>query len=128
MTASRSSGVCVLFKIRGGDAVHAQTVHLILHQRDERRHDQRESLRASRIRRPVEPLPPDVRGRTHHDRRRLKTERLAAAGRQDDDAVAAIEDGVHRVALQWTEVGEAPDAVERVEQDRVVLGDQAFLA
>jgi hypothetical protein len=36
-------------------------------------------------------------------RRRLKHTRLAAAGRQHDDAVAPLEDRVHRLALQRTE-------------------------
>jgi len=57
---------------RRRDAVDAEPVDLILHQRDERRDDQAQAL-----------------GR---DRGRLKAERLAAAGRQDDDAVARGED------------------------------------
>ncbi len=43
-----------------------------------------------------------------HDRRRLKAERLSAAGRQHDDRVAAGEHGVHRFLLQRTEGGVAP--------------------
>ena len=79
---------------RRRDAVDAQAVDLILHQRDERRHDQAQAI-----------------GR---DRRRLKAQRLAAAGREDDDAVARGQDRVHRLALEGAEVGEAPDAVKRI--------------
>ena len=64
-------------------AVADERVDLILHQRDERRDDH------------AQPRP--------HQRRRLEAERLAAAGRQHDDRVAAREDGVHRLALQRTE-------------------------
>jgi hypothetical protein len=39
-----------------------------------------------------------------------------------------VEDGVHRFALQRAEIGEAPDAMESVDQGCVVGGDQAFLA
>ena len=88
-------------QIRGGDAVDAKPVDLILHQRNQRRDDEREA----RI----------------DDRRRLEAERFAAAGRQDDDAVARIEDRVHRLALQRAERRVAPDALQRLAQ-RVVGG------
>ena len=55
--------------------------------------------------------------RTIDQRGRLEAQRLPPAGRQHDEAVAAIEDGVHRLALQRTEIGEAPHAVEHVAQD-----------
>ena len=53
-----------------------------------------------------------------HQRRRLEAQRLAAAGRQDDDAVAAGENRVHRLALQRAEAGEPPHAVEHVLRER----------
>ena len=37
------------------------------------------------------------------DGRRLVAERLAAAGRHDDERVAAVEDGQHRLLLQRAE-------------------------
>jgi hypothetical protein len=57
---------------------------LILHERNEGRDDDREL--------------------TGQNGGSLETERLAAAGRQHDEAVARVEDGVHRVALQWAEI------------------------
>ena len=51
--------------------------------------------------------------------RGLEAQRLSAAGRHDDDAVAAIEHGVHRFALERTEIGEAPDSMERFLQGGV---------
>jgi hypothetical protein len=71
-----------------------------------------------------------VRGRSgvEHDRRRLKAERFAAAGRQDNHTVAPFENGVHRFALKRAEIGEAPDAVERIEQQGVKPVVQTFLA
>ena len=39
----------------------------------------------------------------------------------------SLEDGVHGVALKWSEVGKAPDAVQRVAERSVVRGGQAFL-
>ena len=63
-------------QVRRRDAVDAQAVDLILHQRDERRDDD------ARCR--------DGRSRLRacDQRRRLEAQRLAAAGRQHDDAVA----------------------------------------
>ena len=66
------------------------------------------------------PLADDERGG-------LEAQRLAAAGRQHHDAVAAREHGVHRLALQRPEVREAPDAVKRVTQDGVPGADYDFL-
>ena len=67
-----------------------QAVDLVLHQRDERRDDERDA------------------GRVADQRRRLKADRFAAAGRHDDEAVAAIEDGVDRLPLQRTKALEPP--------------------
>jgi hypothetical protein len=58
-----------------------------------------------------------------HERWRLEAQRLPAAGRQDDDAVAAVEDGVHGFALQRPEVREPPDAMQRFAQGGVVRAD-----
>ncbi len=74
------------------DAVLDERVDLVLHQRDEGRDDEREAAPAA----------------TLDERRRLEAERLAAAGWQDDDRVAAGEDRVHRLALQRPERGVAP--------------------
>src|SRR5436190_1222507 len=49
-----------------------------------------------------------------HERRHLEAQRLAAAGRQDDDRVAAVENRRHRFALQRTERGVAPVLGERL--------------
>ena len=73
---------------RGRHAVADERVDLVLHQRDQRRDDDREA-RAD-------------------DGRRLKAERLAAAGRQDDDRIAAGEHRVHRLSLQRPERRVAP--------------------
>ena len=78
----------------GGHAVSRQRVDLILHQRDERR---------------------DHDGETRPDERRgLEAQRLAAAGREHDDRIAAGEDGVHRLALQRAERRVAPVTREDV--------------
>ena len=87
-------------QVGGRHAIHPKAIDLILHQRDQRRNDERHA--AAR------------RGRLWvDDRRRLEAQRLAAAGRQHDDAVAALEDRLHRLALQRTEVGEPPDTMKR---------------
>jgi len=59
----------------------------------------------------------------HHQRRRLEAQRLAAAGRQHDKAVASFQHGVHGFALQRPEVRESPDAVQRIAQGGVVRAD-----
>ena len=74
-------------------AVADQGVDLVLHQRDQRRDDQRET------------------GCDHG--RRLEAERLAAARRQDDERIAAGEDRLHRVALKRPEGRVSPVACER---------------
>jgi len=72
------------------DAVLHERVDLILHQGDQRRHDKAETAAA------------------FHQRGRLETQRLAAACRQDDERIAAVEDRGHRFALQRTKRGVAP--------------------
>ena len=62
-----------------------------------------------------------------HKRGRLEAQRLAAARGEHEQAVATLEDRVHRLALQWAEVGEAPDAVQRVAQRGVERADYDFL-
>jgi hypothetical protein len=64
----------------GRDAVQAQAGDLVLHQRDQRRDDHAESV--------------------VHERRQLVTQRLAAAGRQHDERVAAVQRRVDRLLLQ----------------------------
>ena len=84
-------------------AVADERVDLVLHQRDERRDDQREAVA--------------------DERRRLEAQRLAAARRQHEQRVAAGEDGVHRFALQRPERGVAPVAAgERTEGFRQTRG------
>ena len=78
----------------GRDAVADQRVHLILHQRDERGDDQGEA--------------------GANDGRRLKAQRLAAAGRQHDQRVAVREDGGHRFALKRPERRVSPVAGDGV--------------
>ncbi len=97
-------------QIRGRHAVDAQAVDLILHQRNQRRDDQGEAESLRPVRRDA-PCARRVRRETH-ERRRLETQRLPAAGRQHDDAVASGEDGLHRFALQRTEARESPHALQ----------------
>ena len=85
---------------RGGHAARHQAVDLVLHQRDERRDDQRQ---------------PRARRAIVDQRRRLEAERLAAAGRQHQHAVAALEDRVDRLALPRPELAEAPVALEHLD-------------
>ena len=77
-------------------AVRGQAVDLILHQRDERRDDQREPWT--------------------HQRRGLEAERLAAAGGKHDDRIPVVEDRLHRLALQRPEGAVAPVALQRLEE------------
>ena len=70
------------------DADARQAVDLVLHERDERRHNHRDTV--------------------SNDSRGLVTERLAAAGWQDDEGIAAIEDGADRLFLLWAERRESP--------------------
>ena len=87
------------------EAMHAilsERIHLIFHQGDQGGDDERHAAR--------------------HERRRLETERLASASRQDDDRIAAGQNGVHRVALQRTEGGVTPVAGEDVfEGDATII-------
>ena len=66
------------------------------------------------------PLPDD-------ERRSLEAQRLAATGWQHEEAVATLQYGVHRLALKWSELREAPDPVERLEQIGVVRTDYEAL-
>ena len=61
---------------------------------------------------------PAIRNTIDHGGR-LEAEALPPARGQDDDAVARGEDRVHRVALQRPEIGEPPDAVERLGEERI---------
>ena len=80
----------------GGHAVADERVHLILHQRDQGRHDDRQPVA--------------------HQRRHLEAQRFAAAGGQHEQRVAAGDDRFDGVALQGTKRGVAPVLVERVEK------------
>ena len=97
-------------QVGGRHTVDPQAVHLIFHQRDQRRYDQREPLAILRTL------------FVQQQRRRLETQRLAAAGRQHEQAVAAIDDRVHGFLLEWPESRKAPDAVERIKQQGIVQG------
>src|SRR6185436_17714758 len=68
---------------RGGDAPGAQRVHLILHQRDERRDHHRGAL--------------------EEQRRKLVAEALASSGGQDGDGRPPREDGPHHRFLPLAE-------------------------
>ncbi len=81
-------------EVGGGDALLAQPVDLVLHERDERRDDDGETA--------------EVHGR------RLVAERFAAARGEHHEAVAALEHRVHRVFLQRTEATVAPHAPQRL--------------
>ena len=59
--------------------------------------------------------------------RRLVTERLAAAGGQDDERVAAGQDAVDRRLLQRKEAVVTPDAPDRLVQE-LGLDDAAMIA
>ncbi len=74
-----------------GTPLPTEGVHLVLHQRDERRDHDRPAASAT-------------------SGGRLKTERLAAAGGQHHDRVAAGQHGLHGLALQRPERGVAPVA------------------
>ncbi len=111
-------------QVRRCHAVDAQAVDLILHQRDQRRYDDGDSLSLEFGMFVIAPggfvVPVVASGFSRTNKgRRLKTETLAAARRQDDDAVAGRENGVHRLTLQRAEAGEAPEAVQDVPQDDV---------
>ncbi|OPZ09086.1 MAG: hypothetical protein BWZ08_00699 [candidate division BRC1 bacterium ADurb.BinA292] len=67
-----------------------QRVDLVLHQRDQRRDDDRHPL--------------------HRQRGGLVADRLAAAGGKDDERIAPRQDRLHRLALMRPEAGVAPIA------------------
>ena len=111
------AAVSVLFRYDGRDAVDAQAVDLILHQRDERRHDQREAAARRRQRRvggagarADRPAPaPGSRATC----RRRSAGRRRCRGASRTACIASRCSG--------RKSGEAPDAVERV---RAGDGDQ----
>ena len=72
----------------GRDADPGEAIHLVLHQGDERRDDDRQAVA--------------------DDGRRLVAERLAAAGRHDDERIAAGEHRMHRLVLQRPQRAEPP--------------------
>ncbi|HEX3578319.1 MAG TPA: hypothetical protein VHY33_07120 [Thermoanaerobaculia bacterium] len=75
-------------ELRRRDAACHQAVDLIFHQRDERRHDDRQ--------------------RSVDDGRRLIAERFSTAGRHDDERVAPRQRCFHRLGLQRPERCESP--------------------
>ncbi len=77
-----------------GDSGLDQSIHLVLHQRDQRRHDHRELLLC--------------RGR------RLVAEGLPTAGREDHQRVSPGEDRVHGVFLQRQQAVVSPDPPDRL--------------
>ncbi len=79
-----------------GDAVADERVDLILHQRDQRRDDDRQPLA--------------------NERRRLEADRFPAAGRQHDERVAPVENRLHRLLLERPERRVAPDPFEHREE------------
>ena len=70
-----------------------QRIDLIFHERDQRRHDECDAV--------------------ENHRRQLIAERLAAAGRHDDDSVFAFEDRADHFALAFAKVFEAEVLAER---------------
>src|SRR5688500_435858 len=76
------------------DAAIHQGVDLIFHQCDERRNDDRQAW--------------------HRERGRLKAERLAAAGWQHDQRIAAVKNGAHRLGLERAKVVESPEAAKNL--------------
>src|SRR4030095_3580956 len=75
-------------KCRRWIAAFAQPIDLVLHQRDQRRHDDIGSLRQLRW--------------------HLIAKRFAAARRHDDQRVALLESGSDRLLLEWTKLGISP--------------------
>jgi hypothetical protein len=97
---------------RRAEAGALERVDLILHERDERAHDERRAVE-------------DARGD-------LIGERLPRARRHDADAVAAAEDRVDDLLLPGTELGEAEDVGQDVAGSEAArereLVDRRFLA
>ena len=79
------------------DAARGELVLLVLHQRDERTDDDRQTL--------------------EHQRRQLIDERLTAAGRHDDERVAAREHRLDRLPLVLSENHDGRSA-RRVSRER----------
>ena len=95
MAFCRSPAGSVLSRHAAGTPQSLQGVDLVLHQRDQRRDDQRQA-------------------REQHGRR-LETERFAAAGGQDDDRIAPADDARHRLVLQRQEAVVAPVLLQDLE-------------
>jgi hypothetical protein len=91
----------------GRHAGLAQAVDLVLHERDQRRDDDREAA-------------PMGGGR-------LVAERLAAAGREHHEGIAPVEHAGDRVFLQREKAIVAPDAPDRL-VDELSLDDDAMIA
>ena len=81
---------------RGPETATVQLVHLILHQRDERRHDER---------RPGQ-----------QQRRQLKAERLAGAGRHHRQQIVAVENSLDELLLSVAESAVAEKPVKRSDE------------
>jgi hypothetical protein len=86
---------------RGRNAVADERVHLIFHQRDQRRNDDGQAVT--------------------HERRRLKAQRLAAACREHDERVAPGEHGLDGLLLQGPEGRIAPVAFENRQHHRYTI-------
>ena len=78
----------------GGDAPRREGVHLVLHQRDERRDDHRRPPR--------------------HQRGQLEAEAFARPRRHDDERVAPLQHGAHHALLPGAEGPEAEPAPQRL--------------
>ena len=89
----------------GGDADRGQRPHLVAHQGDQRRHDQR-----------------DARAR---DCRKLIAQRLAAAGRHDGEYVFAGQNGTDDLPLAGPKLAKTED---RMQQGRCVGGGVEHVA
>ena len=85
---------------RGRNAARGERIDLVLHEREQRRHDDGQPVAA-------------------HGRR-LEAERLAAAGGHDDQRIAIVHHALHRLALERQVIVEAPVGLQRLQQ-RVVL-------
>ncbi len=95
------------------DAAVDQRVDLVLHQRDQRRDDDREPR--------------------HGERRRLEAEALAAAGGEHDERIAPLDDGPHRLGLQRAEVvippilaENGPKLIHPIPCDRIAMLEWYF--
>lgn len=76
----------------GGNIAACEAIHLVFHQRDERRDDERETFELQC--------------------RKLKDERLARACRHDNEGVMIVEETLNRLLLSRAEGGEAEVGLE----------------